>query len=596
MSNTMLNSTSIGVIVSISSSSISIRLSQKVNSGLLLIEGRTHKVGQVGSFVRIPQGYNDLYGVVASSNESSTIDIDENVSLENRMINVELIGESSCGFFDRGISQYPAVGDEVHMVLDSDLKIVYGSRSKNLITVGKLASSESIDVNLDIDKLVTRHSAVVGSTGSGKSTSVAGLLRSISLLNNGENNSSRILLVDMHGEYSAALKDIAKVFSIDPLEGESKLSIPYWALPTEKLIDFLCGNINELSKNAMIEYITEEKKSSLKPNNITYINESKITSFTPLPYNLKNLWYRFTFDDTATYLEKGFINPAFKDGIAGDTATLVPPKFIPPGTSSNPPFKSGNHVLSKQLNMMKARLLDSQYSFFLSPEGYTPDENGKIHKDLDSLLDEWLNHEKPISILDLSGMPSNQLDMLLGSIMSIIFEASLWGRNLDSGFKKNPILFVLEEAHRYLSNNNSGLTKDLVQRIAKEGRKFGVGLMIISQRPSEVDDTILSQCGTLFALRLTNASDRSKVKAAMSDGLSSLIDSLPILRTGEAIIIGEAAKLPARCKFKLPPEGFYPDSQDPEVSKCWAQSKKNNRNYSSLIEAWRLNKPIKEDK
>ncbi|WP_368229968.1 ATP-binding protein [Aeromonas sp. R10-1] len=596
MSNTMLNSTSIGVIVSISSSSISIRLSQKVNSGLLLIEGRTHKVGQVGSFVRIPQGYNDLYGVVASSNESSTIDIDENVSLENRMINVELIGESSCGFFDRGISQYPAVGDEVHMVLDSDLKIVYGSRSKNLITVGKLASSESIDVNLDIDKLVTRHSAVVGSTGSGKSTSVAGLLRSISLLNNGENNSSRILLVDMHGEYSAALKDIAKVFSIDPLEGESKLSIPYWALPTEKLIDFLCGNINELSKNAMIEYITEEKKSSLKPNNITYINESKITSFTPLPYNLKKLWYRFTFDDTATYLEKGFINPAFKDGIEGDTATLVPPKFIPPGTSSNPPFKSGNHVLSKQLNMMKARLLDSQYSFFLSPEGYTPDENGKIHKDLDSLLDEWLNHEKPISILDLSGMPSNQLDMLLGSIMSIIFEASLWGRNLDSGFKKNPILFVLEEAHRYLSNNNSGLTKDLVQRIAKEGRKFGVGLMIISQRPSEVDDTILSQCGTLFALRLTNASDRSKVKAAMSDGLSSLIDSLPILRTGEAIIIGEAAKLPARCKFKLPPEGFYPDSQDPEVSKCWAQSKKNNRNYSSLIEAWRLNKPIKEDK
>jgi len=596
MSKMLMASTSIGVIVSISSSSVTIRLSQKVNSGLLVLEGRTHKVGQVGSFVRIPQGYNDLYGVVGSSNENSTIDYDENVSSDNRTIIVELIGESSCGFFDRGISQYPSVGDDVHMVLDSDLKVVYGSKSENFVTVGKLASSESIDVNLDIDKLVTRHSAVVGSTGSGKSTSVSGLLRSICQLDGKTDNSARILLVDMHGEYSSALKDISKVFSVEPSKGESKLNIPFWALPTEKLIDFLCGNINEASKNSMIEFITESKKESIKTNKIKYISESKVTSFTPLPYNLHKLWYRFVFDDTATYKEKDFITPAYKDGIKGDLLTLTPPKFTPPGTASNPPFKKGNHILTKQLNLMKARLLDSQYSFFLTPDGYTPDENGKVTNDLDHLLNEWLNHDKPISILDLSGMPSNQLDMLLGSIMSIVFEASLWGRNLSSGLKKNPVLFVLEEAHRYLSNNDTGLTKNLVQRVAKEGRKFGVGLMIISQRPSEVDDTILSQCGTLFALRLTNASDRSKVKAAMSDGLSSLIDSLPILRTGEAIIIGEAAKLPSRCKFKLPPDGYYPDSQDPDVSKSWSKPRDAERNYSKLIEAWRLNKPIKEEK
>lgn len=596
MNRTMLNSTAIGVISSISSNSVTIRLSQKVRSGLFVIEGRTHKVGQVGSFIRIPQGYNDLYGVVASSNENSTIDNDENISSDNRVVIVELIGESSCSFFDRGISQYPSVGDEVHMVLDSDLKIVYGSKSQNLITVGKLASSESIDVNLDIDKLITRHSAVVGSTGSGKSTSVAGLLRSICMLNDTDNNSSRILLVDMHGEYSAALKDKAKVFSVEPSEEESKLNIPYWALPTDKLIEFLCGNINESSKNAMIEFTTDEKKKALHANNISSIEENKITSFTPLPYNLKNLWYKFIFDDTVNYMEKEFINPAYEDDKQGDAESLTPPVFKPPATSSHPPFKKGPHTLTKQLNLMKARLLDSQYSFFLSPENYTPDGDGKISNDLDSLLKEWLDHDKPISILDLSGMPMNQLDMLLGSIMSIIFEASIWGRNLNSGFKKNPILFVLEEAHRYLSNNDDGLTKNLVQRIAKEGRKFGVGLMIISQRPSEIDDTILSQCGTLFALRLTNASDRSKVKSAMSDGLSSLIDSLPVLRTGEAIIIGEAAKLPSRCKFKLPPDGSYPDSQDPEVSKSWSTPRCINKEYKKLVEAWRLNKPIKENK
>lgn len=593
--NNKVKSTSIGVISSISSSSVTIKLSQSVMSGLLVIEGRTHKVGQVGSFVKIPQGYNDLYGIVASSNESSTIDKDDNISSDNRAMTVELIGESSCGFFDRGISQYPSVGDDVHMVLDSDLKVVYGSDSDNLINVGKLSSSESIDVNLDIDKLVTRHSAVVGSTGSGKSTSVSGLLRSICTLNNNGNGSSRIILIDMHGEYSSALRDIAKVFSIDPMKGESKLNIPYWALPTDKLIDFLCGNINDVSKSSMIEFIVEEKKKSLNENGINYISESKVTSFTPLPFNLKKLWFKTIFDDTATYSNKEFTTPAYKDEIFGDYSTLTPPKFIPPGTSSTPPFKKGNNVLTKQLNLMKARLLDSQYSFFLSPDGYTPDDKGVISKDLDSLLGEWLNHDKPISILDLSGMPSTQLDMLLSSIMSIIFEASLWGRNLKSGIKKNPVLFVLEEAHRYLSNKEDGLTSNLVQRIAKEGRKFGVGLMIISQRPSEIDDTILSQCGTLFALRLTNSSDRSKVKAAMSDGLSALIDSLPILRTGEAIIIGESVKLPSRCKFKLPPQGFYPDSQDPEVSKAWAEPRDPTREYSKLIEAWRLSKPIKED-
>ncbi|BEM88159.1 TPA: ATP-binding protein [Serratia marcescens] len=596
MSKMLMGSTSIGIIISISSTSVTIRLSRKVNSGLLVLEGRAHKVGQVGSFVRIPQGYNDLYGVVGSSNENSTIDYDENVSSDNRTIIVELIGESSCGFFDRGISQYPSVGDDVHMVLDSDLKVIYGSKSEKFVTVGKLASSESIDVNLDIDKLVTRHSAVVGSTGSGKSTSICGLLRSICQLNGEDNNSARILLVDMHGEYSSALKDISKVFSVEPSEGENKLNIPFWALPTETLIDFLCGNINDTSKSSMIEFITENKKEALKVNGVKYMADSKVTSFTPLPYNLNKLWYKFVFDDTATYLEKNFLNPSYEDDIVGDARTLTSPKFKPPGTASNPPFKKGNHILTKQLNLMKARLLDSQYSFFLTPDGYTPDESGKVDKDLDQLLNEWLNHDKPISILDLSGMPSNQLDMLLGSIISIIFEASLWGRNLSSGLKKNPVLFVLEEAHRYLSSKDDGFTKGLVQRVAKEGRKFGVGLMIVSQRPSEVDDTILSQCGTLFALRLTNASDRSKVKAAMSDGLSSLIDSLPILRTGEAIIIGEAAKLPSRCKFKLPPDGYYPDSQDPDVSKSWSQTRNLGKNYSKLIEAWRLNKPMKEGK
>ncbi|WP_370620258.1 ATP-binding protein [Pantoea ananatis] len=593
----MNKSTALGIIVSVSSTSVVAKLLKEVDSGLLVIQGRAHKVGQVGSFIRIPQGYNDLYGIVSSSSENNnSIKNQETYDLSQRFITIELIGESSGSHFDRGISQYPSVNDEIHLVLEENLSVVYGNEGENLITVGHLASSESINVNIDIDKLVTRHSAIVGSTGSGKSTSVTSILRSLCCPEGAEKtkNSARIILVDIHGEYSNALRDIANVFSISPSENQKQLHIPFWALPTDKLLDFLCGNISDSYKNVMIEMIVEEKKKAIHVNSYNYINDNKVTPYTPLPFSIKKIWYDSVVNDTSTYEEDTFENLSYLDGQIGSAKDLIPPKFSPPEPGKRAPYKKGPQALTKQLNLMKARLLDSQYNFFMSPESYTPDENGKVEKDLDSLLSEWLDHEKPISILDLSGMPSTQFDTLLGSILNMLFEASIWGRNLPNGFKNHPILFVLEEAHRYLSGEFDGLTKSLVQRIAKEGRKFGVGLMIVSQRPSEIDDTILSQCGTLFSLRLSNSTDRSKVKAAMSDGLSSLIDTLPILRTGEAIIIGEAAKLPARCKFKLPAEGYYPDSVDPKVSEAWGK-KRERRSFERLVMAWRLNKPLTED-
>ena len=139
----------------------------------------------------------------------------------------------------------------------------------------------------------------------------------------------------------------------------------------------------------------------------------------------------------------------------------------------------------------------------------------------------------------------------------------------------------------------SGLAKSMVRRIAKEGRKFGVGTMLISQRPSEIDETILSQCGTLFALRINNSTDRAQVKSAMTDGLSSMIDSLPILRTGEAIVTGEATKLPMRFRFRLPKEGQFPDSNDPKVSEAWSKPYKDS-DFDAIINAWRNQKANKD--
>jgi DNA helicase HerA-like ATPase len=591
----MHNATYMGSVSSVSSSSIIIELAESMGSGIVIIEGKNYRIGQVGSFIKIPIGYNQLYGVTSESNESSTHDVEIIETRSRRWIKVELIGEMIGGEFDRGISEYPSIGDDAHIVVDRDLKQIFGQPTAGQFTIGKLSSSDGIDVSLDLDRLVTRHSAILGSTGSGKSTSTASIIRSI-VTNNDDVRlpSARILLIDIHGEYESALGDIAKVFSVLP-DSKNPLYIPYWCISPENLIDFLCGNISETYKTLYLDKAIEEKKKAIKTNNIKDITTESVTTSTPLPYRIKNIWHELYYDDTVTWKEKEHINAAYaKDG-EGDAENLIPPKFLPPATSSNPPFKGGNSLVKRQLEQMKSRLLDSQYSFLLKPGPWTPDKDGKIEKDLDQLLADWLGHDQPITILDLSGMPSSRLSLLLGSILDILFESSIWGKNLNTGMRNRPLLVVLEEAHRYLSKKEDGLAKQMVQRIAKEGRKFGIGAMVVSQRPSEIDETILSQCGTIIALRINNATDRGIVKSAMSEGLAGIIDSLPVLRTGEAIIVGESAKLPTRCRISLLPPNRYPNSRDPAVTTSWTQDR-TPENYEALVSAWRNQEITKEEK
>lgn len=179
---------------------------------------------------------------------------------------------------------------------------------------------------------------------------------------------------------------------------------------------------------------------------------------------------------------------------------------------------------------------------------------------------------------------------LIGGILNIIYEAIFWARELPEGGRQRPQLVVMEEAHRYVGKESENAARSMVQRIVKEGRKFGIGAMIVSQRPSEIDETILSQCGTFIALRLSNSSDRSKVQAVLPDTLSGLMDSLPVLRTGEAIIAGEAARLPIRCRIALPPAAARPSSEDPPVSAAWKRARKKE-DYEHVAAVWRAQNP-----
>lgn len=589
----MTTPTLLGHVGAVAGASIRVRQALGTASGISIIGGRSYRAGQVGSFVRVPQGYHSLYGIVAEVGATATPEALADVRERgDRWMTVQLLGEIVEATFERGVSQYPAINDEVHLVTEEDLGRIYGTDGVGQVTIGRLSGAESIPVRVDLDRLITRHSAVLGSTGSGKSTTVASLLRSIA--GSGDNAraypSARIVLLDIHGEYAPALAEVSTVFRVNPLQGERPLFVPYWAIETGDLLSFLLGRLEDKAYTGILDKILLAKTASAEAGHHPGVDLNALMADTPVPFSLKKLWADLIDPEVKTWIDMARTQPAIVS--VGDPVQLVPPKYRPPGAGSSSPFINNAGVLSirRQLDQMRSRLLDRRFDFMLHPGDWEPELDGSTKKDLDDLLADWLGHDKPVTILDLSGVPSTVLLRLIGGILNIIYEALFWGRELPEGGRARPQLVVMEEAHRYLSRDADGPARGMVQRIVKEGRKFGIGAMVVSQRPSEIDETILSQCGTFFALRLSNAADRAKVQAALPDSLTGIVESLPVLRTGEAVVIGEAAKLPVRCRMTLPPEGERPSSADPEVASAWAKAR-GAEDYGRVSAAWRSQNP-----
>lgn len=610
--------TRLGTVEDVAGPSVRIKLEDGTETGLVFVRGEGYRVGQVGSFVRIPAGYSDLYGIVSQVGAGAAPSVDESVqNFGNRWLLVELVGEGGRGRkFERGISQYPTIGDLAHVVTESDLAAIYAPGEKrSYVAIGQVASAESIPACLDLNKLVTRHSALVGSTGAGKSTTVASLLNS--LAEPASFPGTRIVLLDLHGEYARAFGDQARVYRINANEenGERSLHVPFWALNAEELVNVATSGLSGVALAQFVESIAEMKRSSKPAGRASGIASNEITADTPLPFCIHKLWLDLhtlhyathnvapsanqTEQSRAYELDASDGNKPFK----GDALSVKRPLFHP---TTNAPDANGVRIYKSSvgdaprshIDTMEAKLRDKRLRFLFKPGPWSVKENGSTSKDLDSLLQDWIGGEKPVTVLDLSGIPPSVLDDLVGAVLRILFDALFWGRNVEVGGRHRPLLVALEEAHTYLAKEGKGRAAAAARRIAKEGRKYGVGLMLVSQRPSEIDPTILSQCGTMIAMRLTNEADRSQIKACASDNLDGLFSMLSILRTGEALVVGEAVGLPMRALITAPPKGRRPDSGDPLVvvpldkngdpiqSGGW-KDKVAAENFATLVTCWR---------
>lgn len=595
--------TYVGQVASVTGAIVRVRLREDMPSTLVMIAGESFRVGQIGGFFRVPLGYTHLYAVCtqigadaapqasAEAAFGAALEADSQLRLSGyRWMTIVLFGESLGGEFERGIGQYPTVGDEVHLVTNDDLKVIYGwsKGKKGTISVGQIAAASGISADISVAGLVSRHSAIVGSTGAGKSNLVTVLLEAVS---DGSLPNARAIVIDPHGEYATALGDKARVFRIRPDEanGERSLWVPFWALPFSELQQLTLGGLQPNHEAVIRDQVLDMKSAAAQQLAIPPPPET-LTADSPVPFSIKKLWYeldkfeKITFPSTAQQT----LADAMPPDEPGDASQLRADRYPAASPYNQAPYKNQKkRNIERHVDLMRSRLRDGRFSFLFSPGGgYEPNLDGEVENDLDSLVRDWVGHDRPVTIFDVSGLPSEVLPTIVGTMLRVVYDMLFWAQDLPIGGREQPLLVVLDEAHRFVPEGDVTPAHRTLSMIAKEGRKYGTGLMLVTQRPSEIDSAVLSQCGSLVALRITNSADRAKVAAAVPDDLGGLVEQLPSLRTGEGVFLGEVMPIPSRVrvrKAKLKPAG-----DDPKLPVAWqVQERPDGVLYRSALANWR---------
>ena len=465
----------------------------------------------VGAFVSMEADGGVIVGVITEV-EAATVFDPGNHSYQ-AIAHVDLTGEIIRAIdgrttFRRGVRAHPAIGDEVCALTSEDLKVIYGSLRVRSIEIGTLAQDPSVPAYVDFDSLLAKHFAIVGSTGVGKSSGVAVLLNGMIRTD----PSLRVLVLDAHNEYGRSFGSKAQVTGADDLK------LPFWMFNFEEMIDVIYGGRPPVTEEVDI---LAELIPLAKGMYQSYKNSSERTGISRRTPRGNN----FTTDTPTPYLLQ-------------DLVGLIDERM---GKLENRSSRMTYHRLMGRIEVLKN---DPRYSFMFENANVGGDTMAAVLGKLFRLDDDG----KPVTVLRLASLPGEAVDAVVCVTLRLAFEFGLWS---DGAL---PLLVVCEEAHRYAAADHSvgfGPARRSLAKIAKEGRKYGVHLALVSQRPAELDPTIISQCSTLFAMRMSNEQDLHLLRTAASDVASHLLEVVPSLGTGEVIGVGEAMPLPARMSFHL---------------------------------------------
>ncbi|MGH3840993.1 MAG: ATP-binding protein [Pseudonocardiaceae bacterium] len=572
--------TCIGRVRHILGAQVTVALDSDLAGVAPIFQGRLHRVGQIGSLVRLPQGLVDLIGQVSLLGIAELVEkqpLADVVQAGQRWLQVQLLGEvnRATASFQRGVGTYPGLDDPVHFATPDELRAVFPPEGEDYLRIGCLAAAENVSVCLAVGPLVIRHGAVVGSTGAGKTSAVASLLQRFAR----GWPAANIVVIDPHGEYRRALGADAAVHSVLSA-GDARLRVPFWALPASDILRVFAGSTGgPTTKSHFEDFVVKARREFVDSAQWLQLDPAAVTADTPVPFDLRSIWYQLDYENNETRsVENDPTTVCVED--PGSPANLSPARFTPYAPGGAAPFQSPLYrVHGSTPELLRRGLLDPRLQFLQGLPGASDGADPLIEA-----MTSWLGGRSPVSVLDFSGVPAEASELAIGVVLNLLFEAAVRTPAEGIGIgRPQPVLIVLEEAHRYLGDTAAPLARVATNRIAREGRKYGVGLLLVTQRPSELPDTALAQCGSVISLRLTNSADQATIRAALPDSVAGLADVLPSLRTGEAIVTGEALALPARVLVDCPDPP--PLAEDPSL-RSW-RAEPAVPNLAPAVAAWR---------
>ena len=515
----------------------------KISCALFGTDGRAASRGvlervQIGALIKVPTAKTIAFGFVDS------------LALQNpagnatgqgvAVADIELLGElvpprpGKPPVFSRGISVYPVLGAPAFMASADDLTRIYSKPNTPSLAIGSLYQDPSKTAYLISQEFLCKHSAILGTTGSGKSCALTVILHS--LLNAHPNG--HIVCLDPHGEYGAAFPGLAEHITTQNLE------LPYWMLSFEEITEVLCSRepvVRSREANILKDAIVGAKRDFMGDSSQSVF----LTVDTPVPYRMPRVVQRIS--DAMGRLDK-------------------PDSALP---------------YLRLLTTIENLRADQRYAFMFG---------GLVMRDnMAEILSRILRipvNGKPITIIDISAVPSEIVNVVVSLLCRIIFDLALWSDRKEAV----PLLLVCDEAHRYIPNDEStGFepTRRSIARIAKEGRKYGVSICLVTQRPSEISESIISQCSTVFAMRMTNEKDQNLVRRTLPESAAGLLNTLPTLRQQEAIAVGEGVPHPMRIRFSDLDPKYRPHGDATNFPRAWEHDKNGVEFLSGIVERWR---------
>lgn len=563
----------IGKIIEVDGSRIIAELDPTISELYRVFAGENYPIGQFGSIIKVHFGRRSIYGLVSRLRMKSDYQLEKGLPVapsDERIVEADLFGEGEWHRtdgndfsleFERGIATYPLPQQTIYLTPKSELRFIYSNAKGAVIQLGEHVGSGGAPCYAEINELLGKHTAILGSTGSGKSGTVAAVIHSI--LERGENAKHQqwhpqIIILDPHNEYGKAFPHHQRL-STD----EGSLKLPYWLLDLEESLSLFIGKTehaatsqSNIVKNALIA-VREQAAELLG------LDSNQLTVDSPIPYILGSA------EDLDHFGAKN--GARYDEGLIGAINAQRPDNKD----------KKQHEDFSKVIRKIDSLIKDGRLKFMMeSWDG--------IQDSLPKIINQFLTQKTTVQIADLSGVPNEVAGVASAAIARIIFQIKVWQSEVER--KNSPVLLVCEEAHRYVPNRGEAqyeAAQSAIRRIAKEGRKYGVGLLLISQRPSEVEATVLSQCNSWIVLRITNDADREHVRSVLPDAMSGLTKMLSGLRRQEAIFVGQAATLPSRVMIRTLSEEHLPRSNDVNFDDGWQQTALSLDQIGEVVEKWR---------